>query len=1607
MMGRISALACLVVATELFFPTVIQAQGFNRRSNTPEVARVLMLAPREYQQQLKLATRALEEQQYSEAIEHLADLLHASPEADAERTEDFFVGKASDNHLSSSLRAQARQLLGQMPPAGRELYELQYGAEARRQLKEALKASDLSDLSDVSRRYFHTQAGYTATMLLGRFYTDLGRPLAAAMCFSRLSNAAEARKKYDPELSLLLAQSWQMSGMPEKAVEVLQEIRQRSPEATFLIRGEQVPIFTETDEPIAWLDRVFASPAQPGNRLANEWHMHRGVPSRNAQVDGSLPLLRTRWRVQVANDPDDEAMIARLMAEQSERNQASIPTISPLIVDGVLLMKTSENMMAIDFATGKRIWEYPWSEPIETVVNEDSPVPPTKDARLKRLEERLWLDSIYGQMASDGKTLFLVDDLGYAQSSAAGLRIQMMRGMRITNPNQPQDYNALVALDVRTQGKYRWRVGGINGEDEPKLAKAFFLGAPLVLAQDLYILAEVRGDVSLFVLDSQTGKVRWSQQLAHVGQLSILNDPIRRLAGATPSYSDGVLICPTSAGAIVAIDVPNRSLLWGYQYQRSFANSSIRNGIRINRTFAGSRAPDRDKWIDSTATISDGKVLITPPEGGELHCLDLLTGKPAWTAKQRDGNLYLACVHDGKAVLVGKRSIVAINMSDGTEAWQLPVGSQRDSSRVAAVPTGRGFLSGNLYYLPTNLELMQIDVSTGTLLEAIRTERPLGNLLSYRDHMVSLGPDYVTAYSRVDRLKLLVEEQLADNPNDPWSIEQQGLLLIDEGQSEEALQFLRQAFELYSPEDDRREGAKTLLVDTLLDALKTNFANNGKLAEEVNDLIDRPLQREKYLRLMGKGLLDSGKPKAAFDAYLELAFHQSNSPSMRSSGSLPLLESGSRMHLVRRDRFVRSGIRESLRQATSDQQAEMNAAIESRLEIAMNSDSPGPLENLLAIFGDHEDSHRIRLELASRYLKAGKFLNSEFVVGPLLSSKRPEIAAPAWAISAAILSAAEQASAAAECLQHIQQTWPNQICYQGQTVEEMIAALPKESGTAFEMSRGPRWPYGRVAVEPIKAVASNLTRRFQPYAKFRPIPILEQSGAIKPRFQVTFDTNAATSLVIKDTLGREKTRINQLRNQTQRLNENTLTCKTLGHLLLLNLGQGVVAANTLQTDLPTQTQILWPDNYNEMLSSTVNRRTMRSNTSVQTNAWGQNGTTISGRRINSIGPVSYDGVLYQQGSRLICVEPLSGETLWTRQDLSADSRIWGDSEFVFVSARNTEEATVFRTLDGEQVGRRSVPAESKRWKTEGRQILTWTEETVAGEKRWNLKLLDPWTQENSWEHSFTPFSKGFVTQDNYVAIVESEGKSGKLTLLALEDGKVLISQPLKPFLKGKAPSEVYLLPSEDQWLVIVGFPPVAVNGLQVNSFPDGGSAPLIDAQIYAFDRQSGQSQWDVPAVVEGFSLPLDQPQDLPVLAFVRQEFKTGKRNSRSRPQLALLCLDKRDGRVLMDIDKLNFSYGGFKIQGNDADKSVSLQLQNVHNYRLQFSHQPQAPEPPAQMGSADNRPQGTGLSSVVGAVIGAIGKQVQKQGKEAEEGLIKIIENQAKPDPPQPPKPDK
>ncbi len=264
------------------------------------------------------------------------------------------------------------------------------------------------------------------------------------------------------------------------------------------------------------------------------------------------------------------------------------------------------------------------------------------------LSNRIWDDAPYGQLSSDGEQIFAL----WGLPSNTAQRSVLIQPLGLQRPNQGNaNSNKLVALDLKTEGKVRWIVGDEDGTDEPKLAGAFFPGAPLPLMGQLFVLAEINEGLQLVVLDPRSGQLQWSQQLAYVDTRGVRIDPERRAAGATPSFSDGVLICPTSCGAIVAVDVSSRSLLWGYQYplddpRRRLNISSYRNAKQLG-----------DRWADASVTISDGRVLLTPVESDKLFCLDLVSGAEAWTPQDRGELLYIACVHDGKVILVGKEEV--------------------------------------------------------------------------------------------------------------------------------------------------------------------------------------------------------------------------------------------------------------------------------------------------------------------------------------------------------------------------------------------------------------------------------------------------------------------------------------------------------------------------------------------------------------------------------------------------------------------------------------------------------------------------------------------------------------------------------------------------------------------------------------------------------------------------------------------------------------------------------------------------------------------------------------------------------------------------------------
>lgn len=133
--------------------------------------------------------------------------------------------------------------------------------------------------------------------------------------------------------------------------------------------------------------------------------------------------------------------------------------------------------------------------------------------------------------------------------------------------------------------------------------------------------------------------------------------PTRRLSGLSPAYADGILVCPTGAGALVAVDLATRSLLWGYCYSQNNAARRRAPFFAIRLGVHSGQQPET-RWSDPIPIVVDGRVLMTPTDSDTLYCLNLEDGKQCWTARAQE-DLYLACVHKGEVILVGRTQVRA------------------------------------------------------------------------------------------------------------------------------------------------------------------------------------------------------------------------------------------------------------------------------------------------------------------------------------------------------------------------------------------------------------------------------------------------------------------------------------------------------------------------------------------------------------------------------------------------------------------------------------------------------------------------------------------------------------------------------------------------------------------------------------------------------------------------------------------------------------------------------------------------------------------------------------------------------------------------------------
>jgi outer membrane protein assembly factor BamB len=1561
-----------------------------------------LTAGRELKQRLHAISEAVSEERYAEAAGALGEFFLD------ENFEDYFEKPTGQE----SIKSKAEAMLLALPKAGRESYELQFGAEARKLLKEAVDEGDDGKLTEVIGKYLHTKAGYEAAILWSRRQLDAGRPLAAAVMLDRVLKTSPYLAAYDPEVSLLAAISFRLADKPQEAERILVTLKKNRP-GSVEAAGQKITFFDEESQALAWLDKLMGDPPVVNQNEVAEWTMHRGNAARSASAArGSLPITTMRWQKTLGRDEADDEALIRLAKKHLSGNTPAISTLSPLVVNNTVIMRTPERLMGIDANTGKFVWRYPQSKPNAGSDDDNdnafaSSRPPASlpTQRERELSQRVWEDRAYGQVSSDGDFVYLIDDLGYAGMGYVPPIQIGPGGIKRRNPGTPNSYNKLVALNLSKQGKLMWEAGGETGGVETKLAGAFFLGAPLVHGGQLYVMMEVNGELRLAVIEPGTGKLLWSQQLAHiefVGQ-QIGSDAMRRLSGATPSLASGILVCPTSASSVVGIDIAQRKLLWGYQYETAQAS-------KVN-SFVGYINPPRPigtYWLDSTAMIVDGKVLLTPTDSDYLICLDLVTGKLIWKQTRRvdplADMLYIAAVHDGKVVLVGKNRVAALNLADGqplTKAWAEPL-----MLESGEMPSGRGYQTGDVYFLPTTKgDLLKIDLAKGEILKRTNVGRTLGNLVAYKDQLISQQYDGVTAFYQSEALREQLAERLKANPEDPIGLAQRAQIELFDGQRDAALATLRKAHHLDPKNDDTR----ALLVQTLLVSLEKDFAQYEKLAAEVEPLLDQPQQRREFLRLKAQGMEKSGDAVAAFAAYAALA---GNEIVERPNSALPTgIENIEPLLRVRFDRYVQSRLQQLHAQAGAEARPAMEERIQAELARAPQQPTTEQLRRIVNYFGWHSAADGARLALAAQRIDAGELIAAEILLSKFAADNSSPIAGRAAALLASIYAKAGRADHAARQYRRLRVHWPDVAVLDKQTGQQLFDEA--EHNAAIGPQLAPHtWPLGHVDMTEGGEVVASSGIGYAASQRVYSMNIAEARGALADGSSIQFDYRQRT-IILRDRDGAEWNQISLSDRGARLVSQPTLPHAHLfDHLAIFSLGSDIVAVDLLQRDRESVENILWRQ---EVVAATTDANSPISRLAIKTQSypypWAMKrdvATTQADHVVGGVAALGERSVCIMRGREVLCLDPLTGESQWERTMKDPGCELFGDDELLFVVPPQSEEAIVLSVADGRELGKRKVDRIDNRWQTYGRNVLT----VHPAGREFSLQLKDAWSEKVLYENKFAFGTRGALIGRDEFAMMQLDGK---FVIGSIADGKLRLQTKLEPEDKLL---NIHVIRSESQYLVqmeTIIDAKDSLAGYVIAPLPGLDVARSVTGRLYAFDRATLKPSWQSPAYISQHGLPMDQPTESPVLVYMRQlnptrDTPTG---ARGEAKSSVLVIDRRDGRLLLERDNIRIAQANvYEVVADREENTVTLSLMPGRrfdssaskSFTFKFTDDPTPPSPPVRTGAM------SGLSATEGtdSFFRALGRAINGgAAPDPDEGRIQSPDlprlNGAPPIPPIPP----
>jgi outer membrane protein assembly factor BamB len=720
---------------------------------------------------LVVAKTYIDDKDWLRAITALQAILDAPDDLFVQVPRRDKDGKETVQRVNS--HTEAERMLRSLPADARQLYRTMYNKPAADLLKMGKDKESADLLELVARRHVYTDSGVEALESLASLefqnaYPDFNRALTNRPFFkgptppdgAHLVRAARA-----------YAQLLELRGGPDR----LNQMQLLQAAVAFHALGEHAQsarMWNVLQSRVA-KEGPKATKRHPVAELRaaverqETWPIFGGDPSRSAQGVGGMPTLVRSWRQSLFSHEDYSdsekrqhgpatSWIASALKSLEARKQATIPAYSPITCwanffgrgrTPLAIFRSHWGIHAVDVMSGRLMWTQELRWGLDTMFSDARTMWAIRQWK-QRYEQRglpniVLENTLIGTLSSDDRRIYCVDDFAVPPD---GIPLE-------GTPRLPQRWgeqlekavrsNVLTAFDIDS-GRALYELGGHpekprTNDPDGRLHDSYFLGPPLPLGGVLYVLNEKDKQLRLAVLDPRGGTIKQLIPLATV-RAELLLDPVRRLHAASLAYGDGILVCPTNAGAILGVDLQALNLSWAYVYRDDKAPPAQRQNI-----FDPPPPLAPSEWKNTAPVIADGKVVITAPDAKPIHCLNLKGGTLLWKAEQQPGDLYLAGVYGDKVLIVGNARCRALKLADGTEAWSADTG----------LPSGRGIAAANRYYLPLKSaaeskepEIAVLDIGSGKIVEHVKSPKKEvpGNLLFFQDMLLSQTATQIAAY---------------------------------------------------------------------------------------------------------------------------------------------------------------------------------------------------------------------------------------------------------------------------------------------------------------------------------------------------------------------------------------------------------------------------------------------------------------------------------------------------------------------------------------------------------------------------------------------------------------------------------------------------------------------------------------------------------------------------------------------------------------------------------------------------------------------------------------------------------------------------------------------